>query len=804
MNGQMKIVGRYELLDPIGYGGMAVVYLARQLDLDRQVALKELRVFQAPDDPALAERFLREARMAGSMSHPNIVTVHEYFKHEDTPYIAMEYLQRGSLRPWVGRMTVAQIAGVLEGLLAALDHAERNRIVHRDLKPENLLVTDQGQVKVADFGIAKARTMNTSALLTAAGTTVGTPTYMAPEQAMAQELGPYTDLYSVGVMAYELFLGRPPFDNDTPMAVILRHVNEEIPPACSVDPSIDRALSDWIDRLLIKDPALRTQTAEAAWDELEEVVLALLGSRWRREARLLATDEQPAARPLTPAPFTSTDVGTPVPESPSDEFQSFAWGAPVGGAPETEAPLVSPPQPEPEPAPEPEPVPEPEPEPGPEPEPFVASAPAEPVVPPAQPLDTPVEDDADARTVMPDAIPDRMPPSAPPSPEILRRRRAALAGVGVVVVTATIGGFVLLGGGGSGEPPQAASARTASSLILDNDDLSLTLPSSWTKRTVFDDIPGLEPGNAVSAVNSVPANVLAAALVRGVADQSLLAPGLRSAVRGKRPRPVEVKLAGLEAYRYDGLRVSGTNERLRVFAVLTTDGVATIVCRAPASAAAATGCDEVARTLKLKSVRGLPPGPSEDFQSIIETTFATLNKRLKAIKTTSSTATGQAAEARQLGRAYRAAAAAIERAAERDEKARRADDTFVGLTPVDVGLGKRVELLFEKVAVVCQRLARAVRSGDEADVKSALRALAKARGTVKSTTSSLSDYGVTARLRSTPTPQVKQAPTTEDTQPTTTNPQPAPDNTQPPPDNTKPPPVPDDTPPPPSRRDDDE
>ncbi|HEV3485830.1 MAG TPA: serine/threonine-protein kinase, partial [Vicinamibacterales bacterium] len=272
MTSEVKIVGRYELLDPIGHGGMAVVYLARQTDLDRQVALKELRLFQSPDDPALAERFLREARTAGSMSHPNIVTVHEYFKHEGTPYIAMEYLQRGSLRPWVGSVNLAQIAGVLEGLLAALDHAEGFRIVHRDLKPENLLVTDQGQVKVADFGIAKARTMHTNAFLTKDGTTVGTPTYMAPEQAMAHELGPYTDLYSVGVMAYELLAGRVPFhDTDTPVAIILRHVNESIPPAHTVNPAVDRALSDWIDRLLVKDPERRTQTAEQAWDELEEI-----------------------------------------------------------------------------------------------------------------------------------------------------------------------------------------------------------------------------------------------------------------------------------------------------------------------------------------------------------------------------------------------------------------------------------------------------------------------------------------------------------------------------------------------------
>src|ERR687887_251183 len=151
----VRTVGRYEILREIGRGGMAAVYLARQIDLDRQVALKELGAFHAAD-PAFAERFLRESRVAGSLSHPNIVTVHDYFEHEGTPYISMEYIERGSLRPWVSRLSLPQMAGVLEGLLAGLTHAESRGIVHRDLKPENLMVTSQGAIKIADFGIAKA------------------------------------------------------------------------------------------------------------------------------------------------------------------------------------------------------------------------------------------------------------------------------------------------------------------------------------------------------------------------------------------------------------------------------------------------------------------------------------------------------------------------------------------------------------------------------------------------------------------------------------------------------------------------
>jgi serine/threonine protein kinase len=310
----LKTVGRYEILREVGRGGMAVVYLARQTDLDRFVALKELAAFHAADH-SLAQRFLRESRVAGSLSHPNIVTVHDYFEHDGTPYIAMEYVERGSLRPYVGRLTPAQIGGVLEGLLAALAHAEQHGIVHRDLKPENLMVTSDGRVKIADFGIAKATTrMQTGAFLTATGTTVGTPTYMAPEQAMAQEIGPWTDLYSVGCMAFELYTGRVPFhDSEAPMAILLRHVNEPIPPVRSIDPSVDERISDWVEALLVKDPDQRTRSAADAWDELEEILISQLGPRWRREARLpLDTESIDTPKPLTPAPFVTFEPRTTI------------------------------------------------------------------------------------------------------------------------------------------------------------------------------------------------------------------------------------------------------------------------------------------------------------------------------------------------------------------------------------------------------------------------------------------------------------------------------------------------------------
>src|SRR3954452_4436853 len=164
---------------------------------------------------------------------------------------------------------------------------------------------------------------------------------MAPEQAMEQDIGPWTDLYSVGCMAFELFTGNVPLrDSDAPMAILLRHVNEPIPPVKSIDPSVDQRISDWIEAMLVKEPAARTQSANDAWDEFEEIIIGLLGPRWRREARLVERVEAvDTPKPLTPAPFEGTSADPAV----SDEFQSFAWGDAVG--PDTGGAAAAPPPP---------------------------------------------------------------------------------------------------------------------------------------------------------------------------------------------------------------------------------------------------------------------------------------------------------------------------------------------------------------------------------------------------------------------------------------------------------------------------
>jgi serine/threonine protein kinase len=343
----LKRVGRFDLLEVIGRGGAAVVYLALQRDLQRHVALKELAPFHLADT-SFGERFVAESRLAGAMNHANIVTVHEYFEDGSVPYIAMEYLPHGSLRSYIGRLSMAQIAGVLEGVLAGLAHGEAHEIVHRDVKPENLLVAVDGRVKIADFGVARAYSKAaTRAVVTVAGTTIGTPAYMSPEQALGSDLTPATDLYSLGVVAWELLTGQVPFDEtDTPVAVLYRHVHEPVPSVRSVAPDVDEGIAEWLEKMLAKRPEDRFQSADEAWVALEDIVLELLGPRWRREARLALDEETPRPqRTLTPASFHSVTLDTPS-DAPAGEAPA-GRGAAVpetisGPSAQTPPPTVAP------------------------------------------------------------------------------------------------------------------------------------------------------------------------------------------------------------------------------------------------------------------------------------------------------------------------------------------------------------------------------------------------------------------------------------------------------------------------------
>ena len=260
--------GRYHVIDRIAAGGMGEVYRARDAVLERTVAIKVLHRSLA-GDAGFIERFRREARAAANLNHQNIVAVHDWGSVDGIYYMVMEYVAGLSVREIVnaeGLLAPAQAADVLEQTLAALQHAHRQGIVHRDVKPENLMVTRDGIVKVADFGLARAFA---DAQITEAGHVTGTVQYLAPEQLLGEPADPRTDLYALGVVAFELLTGRLPYTGETPMAIAYKHLHEPMPRPSSFNPAVPVSLDGWVASVTEKQRELRPESAAEARRDLE-------------------------------------------------------------------------------------------------------------------------------------------------------------------------------------------------------------------------------------------------------------------------------------------------------------------------------------------------------------------------------------------------------------------------------------------------------------------------------------------------------------------------------------------------------
>jgi serine/threonine protein kinase len=252
--------GRYRIVKELGKGTMGVVYEAHDPQIDRLVALKILRPDRMVSE-AYVGRFLKEARAIGRLSHPSIVTIYDVGEDHGTIYIAMEYLKGTPFNEVVrsGRLTVSQAVDIARQVAEALDYAHNKAIVHRDIKPSNIILTDDNRVKLTDFGIARIEDA-AAVYQTQAGEILGTPVYMSPEQVMGQTVDGRSDLYALGVILYEMVVGRRPFGGDT-IAAIFRSITQDIPePPSSADPPIQQALSDLIMKSLAKSPEDRFQT----------------------------------------------------------------------------------------------------------------------------------------------------------------------------------------------------------------------------------------------------------------------------------------------------------------------------------------------------------------------------------------------------------------------------------------------------------------------------------------------------------------------------------------------------------------
>ena len=309
---------RYSIRRTIGSGGMGVVYLARDRRLDRLVAIKTL-LPQLASDRMLRERFVREARAAGGMSHPNIVSIHEADEIDGHVYFVMGHVDGESLAAHVrahGRLQPRTVAGYLRDVAAALAHAHGRGIIHRDIKAENILIDGAtGRALVTDFGIAR---LAEAAPLTATGQLLGTVYYLSPEQVSGDRVDGRSDLYSLGVVGFLALTGRFPFEGDLASAVLVAHVTKTPPPVASVVGGLPPTLAAIIDRCLAKDPPARFPSAEALLAALDEMVRqmdrGISGHRagrlsdaeaqsiWQRAAELQAMTGEFVRPPAIPRP----------------------------------------------------------------------------------------------------------------------------------------------------------------------------------------------------------------------------------------------------------------------------------------------------------------------------------------------------------------------------------------------------------------------------------------------------------------------------------------------------------------------
>src|ERR1700704_424506 len=261
--------GRYRLEARIGAGGMSTVYRATDETLQRQVAIKLMNREVASESDQL-ERFRREARAVAQLSHPHIVGVIDAGEDESRPYIVFGYVGGETLKERIrrlGRLPIAEAVAYAIEISRALGAAHARHIVHRDVKPQNVLIDEEGSAKVTDFGIA--RTLDEEGL-TADGRVLGTTDYVSPEQALGQSVTGQSDLYSLGIVLYEMLTGQVPFSGETPVAVAMRHVREQVPDVQALRPEVSAATASVVDRAVAKDLDYRYHDAGAMIADLEE------------------------------------------------------------------------------------------------------------------------------------------------------------------------------------------------------------------------------------------------------------------------------------------------------------------------------------------------------------------------------------------------------------------------------------------------------------------------------------------------------------------------------------------------------
>lgn len=331
-----QVLGDFAVQRRLGSGGMGEVYLAEQISLKRPVAVKVLHE-ELMADEAYRRRFEAEAMAVAPINHPNIVSVISIGKQNDVHYIAMEYVPGMNLREYVARKGPADPTtglSIMRKVTAALDQAAQHGIVHRDIKPDNILLTKKGDVKVADFGLARQTTAK-QVDLTQSGVTMGTPLYMSPEQLEGKPVDTRSDLYSFGILCYHLFAGEPPYRGETALSIAVQHLKSDIPSLAERRPDLPPELIGIIEKMMAKKPADRFQTPKELLRELSRVKQRIHPSAMTvgelsvaypvKSSTIAMTDEMPAVA-LSSQAGTTTHAWLPSTWSRGVRLSVLIWG----------------------------------------------------------------------------------------------------------------------------------------------------------------------------------------------------------------------------------------------------------------------------------------------------------------------------------------------------------------------------------------------------------------------------------------------------------------------------------------------
>ena len=267
-----KNIGQYQIQEQIGQGGMATVYRAYQPSINRQVAIKILPS-QYAQDPNFVKRFEQEARAIAALEHPHILPVYDFGTQEGLTYMVMRYIKSGTLSNLMGQpLSNERIVRLVGDMARALDYAHKQGVVHRDIKPTNILIDRNGEALLTDFGIAKLMESSGATQLTGAGSVLGTPAYMSPEQAKGANVDGRSDVYSLGVVLYELLTGQQPYQAETPVAVVLKHVSEPLTPPRTINANVAEPLEQVVLKAMAKEPDQRYHTAGEMEQALQQAL----------------------------------------------------------------------------------------------------------------------------------------------------------------------------------------------------------------------------------------------------------------------------------------------------------------------------------------------------------------------------------------------------------------------------------------------------------------------------------------------------------------------------------------------------